>query len=53
MTASPKLLLALQYGGVTHPWNSGVVVGLLVGACAMILLVVAENAHEVPKDRLA
>ncbi|OQO05272.1 hypothetical protein B0A48_09039 [Cryoendolithus antarcticus] len=28
-------ILALQYGGQTHPWGSSVVIGLLVGSVAM------------------
>lgn len=31
-------ILALQYGGQTHPWKSSVVIGLLVG-CVVIFLV--------------
>ncbi|EXA36520.1 hypothetical protein FOQG_11247 [Fusarium oxysporum f. sp. raphani 54005] len=36
MGASLSLLLALQYGGVTHAWNSSVVIGLLVGFVLMV-----------------
>lgn len=43
MGASLALLLALQYGGVTYPWDSGVVIGLLVGAFAMILALIAAE----------
>ncbi|KAJ4367186.1 hypothetical protein N0V83_007716 [Neocucurbitaria cava] len=37
-------ILALQYGGITHPWGSSVVIGLLVGfALLAIALVGWEN----------
>lgn len=43
MGALACLLLALQYGGVTHAWDSSVVVGLLVGFAAMVIaLIIAE-----------
>ncbi|KLO80314.1 major facilitator (MFS1) transporter [Fusarium fujikuroi] len=41
MGASLSLLLALQYGGVTHAWNSSVVIGLLVGFVLMIVTLIA------------
>ena len=31
MAAVICYILAMQYGGVTKPWNSSVVIGLLVG----------------------
>ncbi|KAF5529136.1 major facilitator (MFS1) transporter [Fusarium mexicanum] len=41
MGASLSLLLALQYGGVTHAWNSSVVIGLLVGFVLMIIALIS------------
>ncbi|KAL8775751.1 MAG: hypothetical protein Q9203_003776 [Teloschistes exilis] len=31
-------VLALQYGGITKPWSSSTVVGLLVGFCLLVIL---------------
>lgn len=40
MGASLALILALQYGGVTHAWDSSVVIGLLVGFVVMVLALI-------------
>ncbi|KAJ6142885.1 hypothetical protein N7471_002338 [Penicillium samsonianum] len=43
MGALACLLLALQYGGITHAWDSSVVIGLLVGFVVMVIaLIIAE-----------
>ncbi|PVH95582.1 MFS general substrate transporter [Periconia macrospinosa] len=48
-------ILALQYGGQTHSWNSSVVIGLLVGFVAILAVFVAweifqkERAMIVPR----
>jgi protein-S-isoprenylcysteine O-methyltransferase Ste14 len=48
-------ILALQYAGQTHPWDSSVVIGLLVGFIAILALFVAweifqkERAMIVPR----
>ncbi|KAL4905453.1 hypothetical protein BDW74DRAFT_152651 [Aspergillus multicolor] len=36
--AAIMFLLALQYGGTIHPWDSSVVIGLLVGAAVTFIL---------------
>ncbi|KAK9249700.1 major facilitator superfamily domain, general substrate transporter [Lipomyces tetrasporus] len=43
MGALACILLALQYGGVTHAWNSSVVIGLLVGFVVIVIaLIIVE-----------
>lgn len=42
-------LLALQYGGQTHPWNSGTVIGLLVGFALLLIIFIAWEIFQ--KDR--
>ncbi|KAL3423790.1 major facilitator superfamily transporter [Phlyctema vagabunda] len=37
------LLLALQWGGTTYPWNSGRIIGLFVGAAVMGILFVGSQ----------
>ncbi|KAL1893965.1 hypothetical protein Sste5346_006106 [Sporothrix stenoceras] len=41
MGAIVSLILALQYGGNSHPWKSSVVIGLLVGFVLMVAALVA------------
>ncbi|KAL7923089.1 major facilitator superfamily domain-containing protein [Trichoderma austrokoningii] len=36
MGATVAFILAVQYGGIAHPWNSSVVIGLLVGFALII-----------------
>ncbi|CAI7625861.1 unnamed protein product [Penicillium discolor] len=43
MGALACFLLALQYGGVSHAWDSSVVIGLLVGFVVIVIaLIIAE-----------
>ncbi|PSR85775.1 major facilitator superfamily-domain-containing protein [Coniella lustricola] len=50
-------ILALQYGGQTHPWNSSVVVGLLVGFVLIAVTFVVwewyQGARAMMPSRLA
>ena len=49
MAAAICYVLALQDGGVTRPWNSSVVIGLLVG---FVLITIAFGIVEyLQKDR--
>jgi MFS transporter, DHA2 family, glioxin efflux transporter len=45
MGLTTSCALALQYGGQTHPWNSSVVIGLLVGFVAMTVAFVAWEVY--------
>ncbi|KIY02188.1 uncharacterized protein Z520_02326 [Fonsecaea multimorphosa CBS 102226] len=40
MGAITCFILALQYGGITQPWDSGVVIGLLVGFGLIVIALV-------------
>lgn len=44
--AAVMFLLALQYGGTVHPWNSSVVIGLLVGAAVTFILFLVWEYHQ-------
>lgn len=46
MGASLCLLLALQYGGQAHAWNSSIVIGLLVGSVLIWALLVAVELYQ-------
>ncbi|KAK4506935.1 hypothetical protein PRZ48_000668 [Zasmidium cellare] len=39
-------ILALQYGGQTYPWNSSVVIGLLVGFVAILAVFVVWELYQ-------
>ncbi|KUI71447.1 Putative HC-toxin efflux carrier TOXA [Cytospora mali] len=49
MGAIISYILALQYGGQTHPWNSSVVIGLLVGFVAIVFVFAGWEWYQ--KDR--
>jgi predicted MFS family arabinose efflux permease len=38
-------ILAMQYGGQTHPWNSSVVIGLIVGFVLILATLVGWELH--------
>ncbi|KAK5011716.1 hypothetical protein LTR28_007255 [Elasticomyces elasticus] len=40
-------ILALEYGGQTHPWNSSVVIGLLVGFVAILAVFIVWEMYQV------
>ncbi|KAF2431298.1 hypothetical protein EJ08DRAFT_587576 [Tothia fuscella] len=46
MGAIISFILALQYGGQTHPWKSGTVIGLLVGCFAIFVVFVAWEIYQ-------
>jgi len=49
MSLIVSYMLALQYGGQTHPWKSSQVIGLLVGFVAIVAVFVAWEVYQ--KDR--
>jgi hypothetical protein len=44
--AAIQLLLALQYGGITFPWNSAKIIGLFCGAGGTLILFLAWEYHK-------
>lgn len=49
MSLIVSYMLALQYGGQTHPWKSSQVIGLLVGFVAIVAIFIAWEIYQ--KDR--
>jgi hypothetical protein len=41
-----SFILALQYGGQTHPWKSGVVIGLFVGFFLILLTFIGWEIYQ-------
>jgi hypothetical protein len=46
MSLIVSYMLALQYGGQTHPWKSSQVIGLLVGFVAIVAVFVAWEIYQ-------
>ena len=44
--AAVMLLLGLQYGGTLHPWDSSVVIGLIVGGVVTFVLLLAREDRQ-------
>ncbi|KAI0376197.1 putative MFS multidrug transporter [Hypomontagnella monticulosa] len=44
--AAIELLLAVQYGGITYPWNSSQVIGLFVGAGVTFIVFLAWEYYK-------
>ena len=46
MSLIVSYMLALQYGGQTHPWKSSLVIGLLVGFVAIVAVFIAWEIYQ-------
>ena len=46
MSLIVSYMLALQYGGQTHPWKSSQVIGLLVGFVAIVAVFIAWEIYQ-------
>ena len=46
MAMAISLVLALQYGGTSHPWSSPTVIGLLVGFVLIVITFVAWELYQ-------
>ncbi|TQN64878.1 putative efflux pump gsfJ [Colletotrichum shisoi] len=53
MGATISFLLALQWGGHTHPWNSSTVIGLLVGFFLIIIAFVVLEWYQGERSMIA